>query len=98
MGDFSYTSLWGDARTVLASLAVLVGSALIGVVVYVLLFSFFSRLLRKSTSTLRLLLLKQTRSQARYFFPLLGLIFALPTTSLPERFKDRFEHFLTLCL
>ena len=98
MGSFSFSSLWGDARTVVFSLAVLVGSVLVGVVAYVTLFAFFSRLLRNSTSTLRLLLLKQTRSQARYFFPLLALIIAVPTTSLPERFKAPFEHFLTLCM
>ena len=90
--------MWVDARPLLYALAILAGSALAGVVAYILLFAFFARLLRKSTSTLRLMLLKQTRSQARFFFPLLALIFALPTTSLPDRFKDRFEHFLTLCL
>jgi small-conductance mechanosensitive channel len=98
MGSFSFSSLWGDARTLVFSSAVLVGSALVGVVAYATLFAFFSRLLRNSTSTLRLLLLKQTRSQARYFFPLLALIIAVPTTPLPERFKEPFEHFLTLCM
>jgi hypothetical protein len=38
------------------------------------------------------------RSQARYLLPLLALVFALPTTALPERFKAPFEHFLTLCV
>ena len=98
MDSFSFSSLWGDARTLVFSLAVLVGSALVGVVAYATLFAFFSRLLRNSTSTLRLLLLKQTRSQARYFFPLLAVIIAVPTTPLPERFKEPFEHFLTLCM
>src|SRR5262245_38133336 len=98
MNASSFTALWGDARTLAFSLAVLVGSALLGVVAYVLLFAFLSRLLRNSTSTLRLLLLKRTRTQARYFFPLLALIIAVPTTPLPERFKQPFEHFLTLCM
>ena len=74
------------------------GSALIGILVYLLLFAFFSRLLRNSTSTLRLMLLKQMRPQARYLLPLLALVLALPTTPLPERFKAPFEHFLTLCV
>jgi len=98
MNSFSFSSLWGDARTLAFSLAVLVGSALVGVVAYATLFAFFARLLRNSTSTLRQLLLKQTRSQARYFFPLLALIIAVPATPLPERFKGPFEHFLTLCM
>ena len=80
------------------SLAVLVGSALVGIVVYVVLFASFSRLLRNSTSTLRVLLLKRTRSPARYFFPLLALIIAVQTTPLPDPLKGRLEHFFTLVL
>jgi small-conductance mechanosensitive channel len=98
MESFSVSALLGDARTLLFSLSVLAGSTLIGIVVYVLLFGFFSRLLRNSTSTLRLMLLKQTRPPARYLFPLLALLIAVPTTPLPERFKGPFEHFLTLCV
>jgi hypothetical protein len=98
MGNFSFSSLWGDARTLLFSLAILLGSALVGVVVYVALFASFSRLSRNSTSTLRLLLLKKTRSQTRYFFLLLALIMALQTTPLPDLLKNRLEHFFTLCL
>jgi len=98
MGSLSFSSLWGDARTVVLSLAVLVGSALVGIVVYVVLFASFSRLLRNSTSTLRLLLLKRTRSPARYFFPLLALIIAVQTTPLPDPLKGRLEHFFTLVL
>jgi small-conductance mechanosensitive channel len=98
MENFSFSALLGDARTLLFSLGVLAGSALIGILVYLLLFAFFSRLLRNSTSTLRLMLLKQMRPQARYLLPLLALALALPTTPLPERFKAPFEHFLTLCV
>ena len=98
MENFSFSALLGDARTLLFSLGVLAGSALIGIIVYLALFAFFTRLLRNSTSTLRLMMLKQMRSQARYLLPLLGLVFALPTTPLPERFKAPFEHFLTLCV
>jgi small-conductance mechanosensitive channel len=47
---------------------------------------------------LRLLLLKRVRSQARYFFPVLALIIALPTTPLPDPLKGRLEHFFTLVL
>ena len=65
--------------------------------VYLVLFAFFSRLLRNSTSTIRLMLLKRMRPQARYLLPLLALVLALPTTPLPERFKAPFEHFLMLC-
>jgi len=97
MGSLSFSSLWG-ARTLVLSLAVLVGSALVGIVVYVVLFASFSRLLRNSTSTLRLLLLKRTRSPARYFFPLLALIIAVQTTPLPDPLKGRLEHFFTLVL
>lgn len=98
MGNFSFSSLWGDARTVGLSLAVLVGSALVGIVVYVVLFASFTRLLRNSTSTLRLLLLKRMRSQARYIFPVLALLIALQTIPLADRLKGRLEHFFTLVL
>ena len=98
MESLSFSSLWGDARSLLFSLGVLVGSALAGVLLYLVLFAFLGRLLRNSKSTLRLLLLKQTRSQARYLIPLIALLIALPTTPLPDRVKDRIEHFFTLCV
>src|SRR5262245_40467077 len=98
MESFSFSSLWGDARTLLFSLGLLAGSALVGVLIYLLLFAFFGRLLRNSKSTLRLLLLKQTRSQARYLIPLLALIIGLPTTALPAPIKERAEHFFILCV
>src|SRR5215471_11124561 len=98
MESLSFSSLWGDARSLFFSLGVLLGSALAGVFLYLVLFAFFGRLLRNSKSTLRLLLLKQTRSQARYLIPLIALLIALPTTPLPDRIKDRIEHFFTLCV
>lgn len=98
MDSLSFSSLWGDARTLFFSLGVLAGSALLGALIYLVLFAFFGRLLRNSKSTLRLLLLKQTRSQARYLIPLIALIIAVPTTALPDRIKERLEHFLTLCV
>jgi hypothetical protein len=95
MENFSFSALLGDARTLLFSLGVLAGSALIGVIVYLTLFALFTRLLRNSTSKLRLMKLKQMRSQARYLLLLLALVFALPTTLLPEHFTAPFEHCLS---
>jgi len=47
--------LLGDARTLIFSLGVLAGSAPIGIIGYLALFAFFTRLLRNFTSTLRLI-------------------------------------------
>jgi small-conductance mechanosensitive channel len=98
MQSFSFSALLGDARTLLYSLAILGASVLLGVLIYLLLFAFFARVTRKSTSTLQLLLLKQTRRPARYILPLLSLVLALPTTPLPERLRFPLEHGLTICL
>ena len=98
MENFSFRLLWGDARTLLVSLAILVLGALIGVLLYYLLSRSVARLTRHSTSTLRLLLAKQTRPPIRYILPLLALTIALPATPLPERFKSGLEHFVTICL
>src|SRR5579863_975082 len=98
MENFSFNLLWGDARTLLFSSATLAGSALVGILAYVLLFKFIDRISRRSTSTLQLLVAKQTRAPARYILPLLALTIALPVTTLSDRFKSGFEHFLTICL
>ncbi len=98
MANFPFHLLWGDARSLLVSSATLAGGALAGVLVYIFFYNFVARITRRSTSTLQLLLAKQTRPPTRYILPLLGLILALPATSLPERFKAGFEHFLTICL
>jgi small-conductance mechanosensitive channel len=98
MQNFSFEPLWGDARTLLFSAAVLAGGALIGVLVYILFYKSVDRLNRRTTSTLQLLLAKQTRAPMRYVLPLLALAFALPATILPDRFKSGLEHFVTLCL
>jgi len=63
MESFSLLSLLGRRAHAFFSLGVLAGSALVGVLILLLLFGFFGRLLRNSKSTLRLVLLKQTRSQ-----------------------------------
>ena len=98
MQNLSFELLWGDARTLLFSAAVLAGGALIGVLVYILFYKSVDRLSQRSTSTLRLLLAKQTRAPMRYVLPLLALTFALPATILPDRLKSGLEHFVTLCL
>src|SRR5262245_43255466 len=98
MNGFSFNSLWGDARTLLISAAILAGSALLGVLVHLALFALANRLTRRSASTLKLLLVKHTRPPFRYMLPIIALIASLPATLLADRFKDPFEHFLTLCL
>ena len=98
MNGISFTGLWGDARTLLISATVLAGSALLGGLVHLTLFAFANRLIRRSSSTLKLLLVKHTRPPARYMLPLIALALALPATPLPDRFKEPLEHFLTLCL
>jgi hypothetical protein len=65
MEHFSFDMLWGDARTLLVSSLILTASALIGIVVYGLFYKFISRVTRHSTSTLQLMLAKQTRPPVR---------------------------------
>ena len=98
MENFSFQLLWGDARTLLFSAAILALAVLIGILIYVLLYKSVTRFTRKSTSTLHLLLAKQTRPPVRYILPLLALTTALPTTPLPDGFKSGLEHFVTICL
>ena len=98
MESFSFSGLWGDARTLLISAAILAASALSGTLVYLALFSLAARVSRRSKSTLQQLLVKQTRPPARYIFPFLALTFAVQATPLPERFRAQLEHFFTLCL
>jgi small-conductance mechanosensitive channel len=98
MENVSFQALLGDARTLLFSSAILALSALVGTLVYILLYKFISRVTLRSTSTLQLLLAKQTRPPARYILPLLALTIALPLTPLPESFRTSFEHFITICL
>jgi len=98
MQNFSFELLWGDARTLFFSATVLAGGALIGVLVYILFYKSVDRLNRRTTSTLQLLLAKQTRAPMRYVLPLLAVTLALPATILPDRFNSGLEHFVTLCL
>lgn len=98
MQNFSFQLLWMDARTLLFSSAILAAGTVVGILTYVLLYKSVARLTRRSTSTLQLLLAKQTKPPVRYILPLLGLTFALPATSLPDRVRGGLEHFLTLCL
>ena len=98
MDNLSFQALWGDARTLLLSSAILALSALVGILVYVLFYKFITRVTLRSTSTLQLLLAKQTRPPVRYILPLLALTIALPLTSLPEGFRAGFQHFITICL
>jgi small-conductance mechanosensitive channel len=96
--NFNFQIVWGDAQTLLISSGILTASALAGILAYLLLYKFFTRIKRNGTSTLQLLVAKQTRPPVRYILPLLGLTVVLPLTSLPERFKSGLEHFLTICL
>lgn len=98
MEHFSFNMFWGDARTPLYSAGILAAAALAGILVYAIFYRLLSRLTRNSTSTLQQLLVKQTRRPARYILPLLALTTELPASPLPEPFKGRFEHFLTICL
>ena len=98
MENFSFQALWGDARTLLLSSAILALSALVGVLVYILFYKFITRVTLRSTSTLQLLLAKQTRTPVRYILPLLALTIALPLTALPEGFRSGFQHFISICL
>ena len=98
MEHLSFGMLWGDARTLLISTGALAAAALVGVLAYALFYRILSRLTRNSTSTLQLLLVKQTRRPARYILPLLALTSALPATALPDPFKGGLEHFFSICL
>jgi hypothetical protein len=98
MESFSFSGLWGDARTLLISAGILAGSALAGIVTYLALFSVAARVSPRSKSTLQGLLVKQTRPPARYIFPFLALTFAVQATPLPEHLRAQLEHFFTLCL
>jgi small-conductance mechanosensitive channel len=98
MENVSFQALLGDARTLLLSSAILALSALVGILVYIVFYKFITRVTLRSTSTLQLLLAKQTRPPVRYLLPLLALTLALPLTSLPTEFRSGFQHFITICL
>ena len=97
MENFSFQLLWGDARTLLFSAAILALAALIGFLVYVLLYKSVARFTRKSTSILHLLLAKQIRPPVRYVLPLLALTTALPTTPLHSELHPFIAHSAIRC-
>lgn len=88
--------LWQDARAGVLSAGILAGAIAIGVIAHYIFFLVFER--SRRTARLRRLLLKRTKAPARYLFPLLALIAAVPATRLSDRFKIPAEHVLNLLL
>ena len=79
----SLSFAWQNIRVAGASAAILTGAAAAGLIVQFLLYALLKRFVKDRPGSLQHVLIEKTKSPARYVFPLIALIFALPLTPMP---------------
>jgi small-conductance mechanosensitive channel len=89
---------WPAVRVAGISAAILTGAAAFGLLVQFLLYALLKRFALGRQGGLPRLLIENTKSPARYIFPLLALTVALPFTPLPQHVIPYMERALNLCL
>jgi len=89
---------WQDIRVSVLSTAILVGAIAVGFLVQFLLYWLLQRFIHGKPGSLSRLLLENTKTAARYIFPLLTLTAAVPLTPLSDRAIAYFQRALNLCL
>jgi len=89
---------WQDVRVTVLTAAILGGAILAGLLAQFLLYWVAQRVVHAKPGSLTRLLLENTKTPARYFFPLLALVAAIPLTPLSERASAYFERTLNICL
>ena len=97
--EISFVSYaWQDIRVAVVSAAILTGAVAAGLLAQFTLYFLLKRFTQGKPGSLQRLLLENTKSPARYVFPLLALNVALPLAPLPERATPYIERALNLCL
>jgi small-conductance mechanosensitive channel len=89
---------WQDIRVTVLSSAILGGAIAVGFLAHFLLYWLLQRVIHGKPGSLSRLLLENTKTAARYVFPLLVLTAAVPLTPLSERVIAYFQRTLNLCL
>jgi small-conductance mechanosensitive channel len=89
---------WQDIRVLGLSAAILLSAIAVGLVAQFLLYFLLERVIHGKPGNLSRLLLENTKTPARYIFPLLVLTAAVSFTPMPERIVGYFQRVLNLCL
>jgi small-conductance mechanosensitive channel len=89
---------WQDIRVLGLSAAILLSAIAVGLVAQFLLYFLLERVIHGKPGNLSRLLLENTKTPARYIFPLLVLTAAVSFTPTPERIVGYFQRVLNLCL
>jgi len=89
---------WQAVRVAGISAAILTGAVAAGLLAQFLLYVVLQRFVKGKPGSLQLLLLENTKSPARYIFPLIALSCALPFTPLPENSIPYVAKTVNLCL
>jgi small-conductance mechanosensitive channel len=97
--EISFVSYaWQDIRVSALSAAILGGAIFVGLLAQFLLYTLWQRFTHAKPGSLSRLLLENTKTPARYVFPLLALSIAVPLTPMSERIAGYTERALNICL
>ena len=87
---------WDGSRTWLISGAILAGALALAFLVHFVLFFAVENFTRRKGKTTESLFAKRAKKPARFIFPLLALVLAIPLAPLPATLKDISQHALGL--
>jgi small-conductance mechanosensitive channel len=97
MNLFAATAFAGWEGELLAC-GVALGAALVGWLLYLVLFALLAGLAGRPESPLNPILVTRLRAPARLLLPLLALLLAAPSLRIPEELLDPAQHLSSLCL
>jgi small-conductance mechanosensitive channel len=89
---------FGDTRTWLIAAAVLAAAIGLALAAHFALFFLAERLFRRNGKNTEFSFTKRAKKPARFIFPLLALIIAIPLAPLPEHLKSTLQHALGLAV
>jgi small-conductance mechanosensitive channel len=90
-----HTSGWEGTT---ASVAVLAGTIVAGLLAYLVLFRVLFRLAARPDTSLQHTLVRRWRHPAKFLLPLLGILLTLPALDFPPAFADLLRHLCSLAL
>jgi small-conductance mechanosensitive channel len=94
----SISIVWQDARLGIVSSCILAGAVAAGLLAQFLVFYIWQSFARREGARFQQLLVKNTKTPARYFFPLFTLLAAVPLVPLSDHSKVVIGQVLNLCL
>jgi small-conductance mechanosensitive channel len=92
----SFLRTWWDGN--LLTCGMVLATLLVGMLIYLVIFSLLSRIANRADSLLNTILVDRMRAPARILLPLFALMLLTPSLSIPAALLDIVQHFFSLSL